>query len=142
MRYFLIGLEQDIWLQNLNKYWEEFNKISNKLPKRLVNKFSSIHLHDSEIEYITYVRDYSKTKISYNVIVKIRNEEFSGSFIHYGVTEYWIKTENFDKYINLSEYLYGELLNNQDSWTHNFIFSESNEVFIRCKKIDWNDDSD
>lgn len=138
MKYFIEGTDDNQWEQNMISYWKLFDTVSADLPKRVVKTFTSKYLHDSEIESITCFRDYSKKRNNqYNVIIKINNEEFAGEFVHYDVREFTTKFSMIGSFMYVSEYLYGEILKDGDYWTHNFLFSNAGEIFIKCKKIDW-----
>jgi len=124
------------------EYSSEFDHISHRLPKNVVNAFRNRFLHDSEIVSIDISNRVRNKRIEKIVQVKITNESYSGIFSHLDVFELKLDYTIHGYYVrygHLCEYLYGEILLEGDMWIHNFTCSDSTEVMIKCKKIIWED---
>lgn len=138
MRYFINGIDEDTWTKNRENYWKEFDKLKNDLPKKIVSVFSSGHLHDSEIIEIAISKDNSvQSRHQYNVILKITNENFSGQWIHYDVKTFKMVMQSEERYIYEMDYQYGEILEEDGLWIHNFTCLNQGEIFIKCKRMGW-----
>lgn len=129
------------WYLQMDKYWEEFNRIKRGLPDQLVDIFQKGKFHDAILEQITLEKEYTSTrkgkKTFINVAIKLKGDGFEGLLIHKNVTNYKLNLSNLGKYIEFGDYLYGEILRKGRNWTHNFIFFDDSEIYIECSEISW-----
>jgi len=141
MKYFINGISDEQWGKNMIAYWHEFDRISHRLPKGVVNAFKNRFLHDSEIVSIDIFNRLQNKKSAKIVQVKISNDSYSGIFSHEHVFEltYNYAIRDSHDYGYLCEYKYGEILIEGDMWIHSFTCLDSTEVVIKCKKIIWED---
>lgn len=103
----------------------------------MIEIFLSDYLHDSEITSINFLKVTNKKRNVYNLTLYLKNEEFEGGIVHYDVIKY---TNSFSNSLDFGypcEYLYGEVLYEDELWSHNIRYTENNELSIHCKSIDW-----
>ena len=126
-----------IWAYNLHQYWDEFYKISDRLPKRFVKLFKGGQLHDSIVENISINQSISIRKKYYDVVVRLKSDTFYCDLIHNRINSFMTSFDNL--YVqNGFDYLYGEILQEPNGlWTHEFLLSCGSEVKIKCKEIKW-----
>ena len=118
-------------------YWNYFDQIKSKLPTQFVKIFQSGDFHDSEITSIIFSKFPTKKRNVYNITLSIENDEFKGEIVHQNVKKYTNSFVDISKYGCLCEYLYGEILYENELWIHNIRFAQNNELSICCKSINW-----
>ena len=122
------------WMNNLRDYWHEFESFKNFLPDNLAKLFSS-SFHDAHINKISLQQD----GISYDLIISMAGVNFCGNLINKGVIEYTTTITDIKNCGKIGDYRYGEIFKENHGWTHNFIFFNNSEVFVRCDKLYWVD---
>ena len=123
----------DIWMKNLKRYWARYQKIKDQLPPNMSNLFESGSFHDSSLVALSFIKD----GFNYNISLELLGDDFHGVLIHKSVKEYRLQISDVLECGDAGEYLYGEILKKNNDWTHNFIFCNSSEIFIKCKELLW-----
>ena len=137
MKYFIEGISEEQWANNMSLYWKNFDSLKSKLSSETAEIFSSKHLHDSEITAVLFKKEKAQKNNVYDLIVSIKNEVFEGDIVHQDVCLYFNSYSDTSKYKYLCEYLYGEILYENHLWIHNIKYSQDNELSVQCKKIQW-----
>ena len=118
------------WQKSIDKYWEKFSDISNKLDDNLVTDFSEGKFHDAKI--ISMILDFSAE--GFHILLKLFYDDSFHVLKHVNVSKF--STKILPQEMINYEYGYGEiLLDDDDSWTHEFIFAEDCLQFIKCKEL-------
>lgn len=144
MKYYtleLLGLCQKLdnteayneWERRSRQYGDEFQKCRKRLPENLLRVLDESFFHDSQI--LSFQLNKVDDK-SMDAMLQLSGYNVKGTLIHQEV-----EALNMDfrrDNMPISEYLYGEILwDEQGFWTHDFIFTDSNEIHIQCKQLKW-----
>jgi len=120
------------------EYWKEFKKYNNMLSEDVIKVNKNTHDAIFNIYPI-----YHEKGIDIAMEIELEWPKSldmpKGILMHYGVKEF--KVEIIGEVDGKTLwYKYGELLMEDDYWTHNIIFHPMpSEMFIKCKEISWID---
>lgn len=130
------------WEKNCLAYKKESDKVSKKLPRKIVKIMNDGFFHDATIESISFVkqkREIPKYKLFYNVVITLNWQGMRGELIHHDVSVFNTSIAFSNTVLFYADYLYGEILLIDGKWTHDFLLIDYSEVNISCKKITWKD---
>lgn len=133
------------WESNCKKYYSEYLEIKKYLPEQLIKQYESDGFHDAIITDISITSDKNRKKPTCTVSISLC--KMWGDTVWYrGMLEYKdVSVFHMDMpYLrpgnSVGEYLYGEFyFEKNKGFTHNFIFTDNSEIFIECRKINWNE---
>ena len=133
------------WGNNCDKYYAEYSKIKKNLPKKLVQQYEADGFHDSIITTISITSDGFQRKPTRNISVELckmwgATVYYRGILLYQDVSIFCADMSHIKNNTAIGEYLYGEFyFDKQERFTHNFIFTDRNEILIKCRKIVWNE---
>lgn len=124
------------WKKNTDSYWSLFESYNNILSKKIFTFFKKGQLHDSLLTSIDLKQKIGSKKIKHEVVIKFISyyDDRPKELIHKNVSNY----SYFQRSLQMNEtlyILYSELTKEGDEWTHNILFSNGDEVYIRFQSI-------
>ena len=132
----LKGEEEDLkeYQNIIDDYWNNFERIKDRFPNRLVKDYKKHGFHDSKIKSIKLVCNETKSGNKYNIEIIIND--------YYDEDDRILIYEDVFNFIgNLTELLdstilYNEILLNRDeNLAREMIITEENNIFIDFKKL-------
>jgi hypothetical protein len=124
-----------LWMENLEMYWNNFEKYEDRLPYRFVKEYSTHAFHDYNIESINFYKDEGKRKDTFNVELIIRYDDKRYLIKYINVTKYNIDL-SIKNNIQTNVLLYSEIIPVDDATiSHEILMSNRNSAYIEFKKI-------
>lgn len=134
--------ERDIaeqqWNNNCRLYTQEREKLKDRLPKKIYEALKSGFFHDASIESISFLKNHTlKQKTKFDIIIKLLQKEKNIELTYHDVSCFSTTIDFSEGYVSFGDYQYGEILEDEEKWIHNFLFFNDSEINIKCEKITW-----